>query len=230
MFALFSEDAPLDDRTTIVISNCVVTAYLGKPVDLERVARACYGELNPVSFAALKLRLLKPSTTALVFASGKIVCTGASSERTAYTALLEFCRVIRTCDADVTLLDVKFQNMVSSGSFGCFVNLEKLFERVRRRTMVIRWNPQIFPGLRYQPTGSPALKTFAVVFATGRVVMTAAKNRNEIRQTWRRVWRDVAPCTTEEEVTHTSLVKRQRLMELYTEDPEDEIFDAIDAV
>ena len=218
---LFPTNEILKDRTTIVVSNCVATAFLGRRISLPLVATGCQGEFNPVSFAAAKLRLTNPSTTALVFGSGKIVCTGAGSERKAFVALLKYCRLIRECEPGVCLLDVKFQNIVSTASLGRCVDLEKLYERMRAQTAIVRWNPQIFPGLRYQPQHPDDSRMFTVVFATGKVVLTAARNREEIITTWRQVWRDVSPCATTAEITHAGLVRRKRLSELKNDSEDD---------
>jgi TATA-box binding protein (TBP) (component of TFIID and TFIIIB) len=40
------------------------------------IESASAGEYNPSTFAAVQLRLSNPRTTALVFASGNVVCTG----------------------------------------------------------------------------------------------------------------------------------------------------------
>ena len=37
-------------------------------------------EYNPKRFAAVIMRIREPRTTALIFSSGKMVCTGAKSE------------------------------------------------------------------------------------------------------------------------------------------------------
>ena len=71
----------------ISVSNVVATANFGVKLDLRRIAWSCCGEYNPDSFAAASLRLRNPKTTALVFSSGRLVCTGAPSERAAVCAM-----------------------------------------------------------------------------------------------------------------------------------------------
>jgi len=79
-----SESPP---NVRITIFNVVATANFGCSFDLGRVAWELSGEYNPKTFAAVQLRIDKPKTTALVFGSGKVVCTGASSENAAWIAL-----------------------------------------------------------------------------------------------------------------------------------------------
>lgn len=47
-----------DDGTSIIINNCVMTFSLGvEKIDLAKLAWTCYGEFDPVNFAAAKLRI-----------------------------------------------------------------------------------------------------------------------------------------------------------------------------
>jgi TATA-box binding protein (TBP) (component of TFIID and TFIIIB) len=65
-----------------------------------------YGEFNPLSFAAAKFRLKTPSTTALMFASGKIVCTGAPSEDSAHEAIMKYFRMVHSVVPSAVCLDI----------------------------------------------------------------------------------------------------------------------------
>lgn len=51
-------------------------------------------EYNPRRFAAVVMRLRSPKTTALIFASGKMVCTGAKNEDASRIAARKFARII----------------------------------------------------------------------------------------------------------------------------------------
>ena len=63
------------------LQNVVATVDLGCPLDLKTIAmHARNAEYNPKRFAAAIVRIKDPKTTALIFASGKMVCTGAKSE------------------------------------------------------------------------------------------------------------------------------------------------------
>ena len=75
------------EQIRITIFNVVATANFGCTFDLTQIAWELNGEYNPKTFAAVQLRIACPKTTALVFGSGKVVCTGASSENAAWIAL-----------------------------------------------------------------------------------------------------------------------------------------------
>lgn len=63
------------------LQNIVATVNLSARLDLKTIAlHARNAEYNPKRFAAVIMRIREPKTTALVFASGKMVVTGAKSE------------------------------------------------------------------------------------------------------------------------------------------------------
>ena len=58
--------------------NIVCTVNLDCRLELKDIAlRARNAEYNPKRFAAVIMRIRDPRTTALIFSSGKMVCTGA---------------------------------------------------------------------------------------------------------------------------------------------------------
>lgn len=64
----------------IKVENIVASATLGKSIDLPQVAPALEGvEYNLEQFPGLVYKLKEPKTAALIFGSGKLVCTGAKS-------------------------------------------------------------------------------------------------------------------------------------------------------
>ena len=77
-----------------ILQNVVATVDLGCQLDLKTIAmHARNAEYNPKRFAAAIVRIKDPKTTALIFASGKMVCTGAKSEDLAKLASKKVRRV-----------------------------------------------------------------------------------------------------------------------------------------
>jgi len=69
------------------LQNIVSTANLGCQLNLLHISHHCQNvEYKPKRFAAAIMRIREPKTTALIFASGKMVCTGAKSEEMSETA------------------------------------------------------------------------------------------------------------------------------------------------
>jgi TATA-box binding protein (TBP) (component of TFIID and TFIIIB) len=52
-------------------------------------------EFNPKRFAAVIMRIREPRTTALIFSSGKLVCTGAKSEEDSRLAVRKYARIVQ---------------------------------------------------------------------------------------------------------------------------------------
>ena len=68
------------ERPTPILQNIVSTVNLDCTLDLRAIAlHARNAEYNPKRFAAVIMRIKEPKTTALIFSSGKIVCTGAKT-------------------------------------------------------------------------------------------------------------------------------------------------------
>lgn len=72
------------------------TVNLGCRLDLKTIAlHARNAEFNPKRFAAVIMRIREPRTTALIFSSGKMVCTGAKSEEDSRLAARKYARIIQ---------------------------------------------------------------------------------------------------------------------------------------
>lgn len=93
-------------ENTIVpqLQNIVSTVNLGCKLDLKRIAlHARNAEYNPKRFAAVIMRIREPRTTALIFSSGKMVCTGAKSEDMSRLAARKYARIVQKLGFEVSL-------------------------------------------------------------------------------------------------------------------------------
>lgn len=64
-------------------------------------------EYNPKWFAAAIMKIKNPKTTALVFSSGKMVCTGAKSEDDSKIACKKYAKTIQNLGFEVRFTDFK---------------------------------------------------------------------------------------------------------------------------
>ena len=72
----------------VSIQNIVSSINLGGKVNLEQAARTLpRGMYEPEQFPGLIHRMLDPKTVILIFASGKLVCTGAKKETEVYRSV-----------------------------------------------------------------------------------------------------------------------------------------------
>jgi transcription initiation factor TFIID TATA-box-binding protein len=71
---------------------------------LRKIALGCRNaEYNPRRFAAVIMRIREPKTTALIFKSGKMVCTGAKSEELSKDAAKKYQKAIKKVGFDVKM-------------------------------------------------------------------------------------------------------------------------------
>jgi transcription initiation factor TFIID TATA-box-binding protein len=75
-------------KPDLKVVNIVASAGLGGMIDLEKAAYALEKTMyEPEQFPGLIYRMVEPKVVILLFASGKLVCTGAKKEQDVYTAV-----------------------------------------------------------------------------------------------------------------------------------------------
>jgi transcription initiation factor TFIID TATA-box-binding protein len=75
-------------EATVTIQNIVASINLGGKIHLEQAARTLPRSMyEPEQFPGLIHRMLDPKTVILLFASGKLVCTGAKKESDVYRSV-----------------------------------------------------------------------------------------------------------------------------------------------
>jgi len=164
-------------KALVSIENVVASATLKQTVDLNAVVKGYPGvEYRPEQFPGLVFRLKRPKTATLIFNSGKMVCTGAKSEKEARRAVM---RVIKELKKSGIIIiskpELKIQNIVASAGLGGMIDLERS-AYVLGRTM---YEPEQFPGLIYRMDDP---KVVILLFASGKLVCTGAKREDDVYQ------------------------------------------------
>ena len=104
------------------LQNIVSTVDLGCKLNLKKIALLTRNaEYNPKRFAAVIMRIREPRTTALIFSSGKMVCTGAKSEEDSRLAARKYARIVQKLGFEAKFLDFKIQNMVRDTTICIFI-------------------------------------------------------------------------------------------------------------
>jgi transcription initiation factor TFIID TATA-box-binding protein len=163
------------DKAYINIENVVASATLNQKIDLNAIVRVFPAvEYRPEQFPGLVYRLKKPKTATLIFTSGKMVCTGAKSEKQARMAVTKVVDELKS--GGIVILakpEIQIQNIVSSAGLGGRIDLEKTTFSLKR-TM---YEPEQFPGLIYRMDDP---KVVILIFASGKLVCTGAKKEAEV--------------------------------------------------
>ncbi|OAD72294.1 transcription factor TFIID, C-terminal, TATA-box binding transcription factor [Phycomyces blakesleeanus NRRL 1555(-)] len=195
-FALPSTPAPVDAPTpsrdlnpyavagiTPTLQNIVATVNLDCRLDLKTIAlHARNAEYNPKRFAAVIMRIRDPKTTALIFASGKMVVTGAKSEDDSKLAARKYARIIQKLGFQAKFTDFKIQNIVGSCDVKFPIRLEGL---AYSHGHFSSYEPELFPGLIYRMVKP---KIVLLIFVSGKIVLTGAKVREEIYQAFQAIY------------------------------------------
>lgn len=83
----------------IEIQNIVASASLGGRINLEKAAQVLERTMyEPEQFPGLIYRMDSPKTVILLFASGKLVCTGAKREEEVYEAVSKLHQLLEEKD------------------------------------------------------------------------------------------------------------------------------------
>ncbi|NXJ25225.1 TBPL2 protein, partial [Dicrurus megarhynchus] len=176
---------PASESSGIVpqLQNIVSTVNLACKLDLKNIAlHARNAEYNPKRFAAVIMRIREPRTTALIFSSGKMVCTGAKSEEQSRLAARKYARVVQKLGFPAKFLDFKIQNMVGSCDVRFPIRLEGL---VLTHQQFSSYEPELFPGLIYRMVKP---RIVLLIFVSGKVVLTGAKDRSEIYEAFENIY------------------------------------------
>lgn len=165
------------------LQNIVATVNLACRLDLKTIAlHARNAEYNPKRFAAVIMRIRDPKTTALIFASGKMVVTGAKSEDDSRLASRKYARIIQKLGFNAKFTDFKIQNIVGSCDVKFPIRLEGL---AFGHGTFSSYEPELFPGLIYRMVKP---KIVLLIFVSGKIVLTGAKQREEIYRAFEAIY------------------------------------------
>lgn len=162
-------------KTQVV--NMVISTALEEQINLDKLASTLPNtEYNPEQFPGLIMRIKDPKTSALIFTSGRVVCTGAKNLGDAEKSIQ---RIIESLKKIKVIIKIKpilnVQNMVASGALGYDLNLNKLAITLNN----VEYEPEQFPGLVYK-IKEP--KTSFLLFGNGKIVVTGIKNDESLEK------------------------------------------------
>ncbi|MBR9679193.1 MAG: TATA-box-binding protein [Nanoarchaeota archaeon] len=161
----------------VTVQNIVASVNLFVAIPLEKVsAKIKNTEYDPEQFPGLVFRIRDPKVTALLFSSGKVVCTGAKLRGDIDIAIQRITEELKIVDVHVTKKpEITVQNIVASGDIHMRLNLNQLVFDLKYS----EYEPEQFPGLVYKLPHSHI--TF-LLFGTGKIVCTGAVTIKEINE------------------------------------------------
>jgi len=161
----------------IKIENVVSSASLKTTIPLELIVQHLDStEYEPEQFPGLVYRLKKPKAAALIFSSGKIVCTGARSIEDVKTAFKKIISMIRKAGIKVpTKYDIQIENIVASAKLPGTLNLDLIAFELENS----EYEPEQFPGLVYRMDNP---KVAFLLFGSGKIVCTGSRKVEDVKK------------------------------------------------
>jgi len=165
------------------IENVVASVTLDQTLDLNVIASVIpTAEYNPEQFPGLIYRIDRPKTATLIFSSGKMVCTGAKSEKEVYKAVKKIIQELKS--HKIVILKepkIQIQNIVASANLNAEINLEKAAYLLEDAM----YEPEQFPGLIYRMED---LGVVLLLFSSGKMVCTGAKKEDDVKTAVNRIY------------------------------------------
>lgn len=169
----YDYEANLDYKIENVVAT--VCVEITEKIDLNQIARKHADvEYNPERFPGLVMRIEKPRATILIFSTGKMVVTGLRQASEAERVVDKVVKNIRKAGIKLSNPEITIQNIVASGDLHTNIDLN-MAAIVMEYAM---YEPEVFPGLIYRMQDP---KTVFLIFSTGRIVCTGAKQKEIVR-------------------------------------------------
>ena len=168
----------------ISVENVVATASLDQKLDLIAIMKVFRNvEYRPKKFPGLVFRLKRPKTATLIFSTGKMVCTGAKSDKLAHSAIRKVVKELK--NNGVIILgrpEIKVQNIVATANLHTNIDLEAAADILDN----VLYEPEQFPALIYRMADP---KVVILVFSSGKLVCTGAKSAEMVGEAIMKLYR-----------------------------------------
>jgi transcription initiation factor TFIID TATA-box-binding protein len=162
-------------KASIFIQNIVASAALNQKISLKTIVEKFpQAEYSPRVFPGLVFRLKKPKTATLIFETGKMVCTGAKSEKQAVQAVNKVTKELKSHGIPISSKPaIKIQNIVASAELNGEIDLENVVYKLKK----VMYEPEQFPGAVYR---MDVPKVVFLIFSAGKLVCVGAKREQDV--------------------------------------------------
>ena len=164
-------------KPQISIVNVVASVIINQELNLAEIMKKFpNAEYEPDQFPGLVFRLDNPRTAILIFRTGKMVCTGATSEKLSIKAVDIVVQNLKKAKIKIKNKPrITIQNIVSSINLGGSVSIEHA-ARILPRSI---YEPEQFPGMIHRLLEP---KTVILIFASGKLICAGARNEEEMHR------------------------------------------------
>ncbi|KAK0052162.1 TATA box-binding protein-like protein 1 [Biomphalaria pfeifferi] len=158
------EESPVID---IIINNVVCTFSTRCYLNLKKIAMEGAHVEYKRENGMLNMKLRRPNTTATIWSSGKVTCTGATSEDQAKLAARRIARRLQKLGFNIRFSSFKIVNVLGTCSMPFGIKLNQFSEANRTHAS---YEPELHPGVTYQIKDP---KATLKIFSTGSITVTA---------------------------------------------------------
>ena len=164
------------NKVTLRIENVVASINLGCELPLDKILEKYKDIEKKNNFPGLVAKINNPKATILIFASGKLVCTGVRLPRNIPIVVKKIISKIKKADIEIENEPiVKIENIVVRGDFHQSINLD-ITSLILNSAI---YEPEVFPGLIYKVIDP---KICFLIFSSGRIIVTGSNNEDKIKK------------------------------------------------
>ena len=179
------------------INNVISTVNLGNNLNLKNIALQLKNvEYNTNKSSNLIIKTKNNKIAATIFSNGKMVCSGAKTEKESKSACLKFTKIVKKLGYKIELKDFKIQNIIASYDIKFKISLPKLYNEINtlinnakkfgnNNNNYCKFNKEGFPGLILYMNDS---KINLLIFESGKVAISGAKKRKEIDDIFKNIY------------------------------------------
>jgi len=158
-------DEPVID---ITINNVVCSFSVKSHLNLKQIAQTGFNVEYRRENGMVTMRLRKPYTTASIWSSGKVTCTGATSEDAARIAARRITRAISKLGYPrLRLVNYRVVNVLGTCTMPFAIKITPFSAKHRN---IASYEPELHPGVTYR-LKEP--KATLKIFSTGSITVTA---------------------------------------------------------
>ncbi|XP_065085393.1 TATA-box-binding protein [Ochlerotatus camptorhynchus] len=152
----------------IVINNVVCSFSVRCHLNLRNIALNGFNVEFRRENGMVTMKLRRPYTTASIWSSGKITCTGATSEDQAKVAARRYSRCLQKLGFNVRFRNFRIVNVLGTCSMPWGIMIVNFSERYKKDAS---YEPELHPGVTYKLYNP---KATLKIFSTGSITVTAA--------------------------------------------------------
>ncbi|XP_044763956.1 TATA box-binding protein-like 1 [Coccinella septempunctata] len=164
--AITEEVATEGPEIDIMINNVVCSFSVRCHLNLREIALNGMNVEYRRENGMLTMKLRRPYTTASIWSSGKITCTGATSEEQAKIAARRFARCLQKLGFNIRFNNYRVVNVLGTCSMPFAIKITSFSEHHKEA----EYEPELHPGVTYK-LKEP--KATLKIFSTGSVTVTA---------------------------------------------------------